>query len=58
MKVQDYLYRNLPRYFPTMYLEGYTPEQILLAAHRDMIQEYATEPDGFEVHIKSEVKKK
>lgn len=31
---------KLPDYYPTMYLDGYTPEQILLAAHRTFAKEY------------------
>ena len=59
MTLSDYIYENLPHYYPSMYLDGYTPEQIREAAHRDMIAEYGNnDPDGYEVHITSEVKKK
>ena len=59
MTISDYIYQNLPHYYPSMYLEGYTPEQIREAAHRDMIAEYAAgEAEGYDVHITSEVKVK
>ena len=46
-------------YYPTMYLDGYTPEEILTAAHRTFIQEAEgfQEEEGYgNVHITSEVK--
>ena len=58
MTLQNYFYNNLPKYYPSMYLDGYTPEQILATAHKDMIEEYTAEPEGYEVHITSEVKLK
>ncbi|MBQ3194087.1 MAG: hypothetical protein IJB59_11045 [Oscillospiraceae bacterium] len=32
--------KKIPDYYPTMYLDGYTPEQILHAARRGMIQRH------------------
>lgn len=32
--------RKIPDYYPTMYLDGYTPDQILHAVRREMIQRY------------------
>ena len=29
-------HRNVPEYYNTMYLDGYTPEQIMHAAHKKM----------------------
>ena len=31
---------QIPEYYPTMYMDGYTPEQILHAVHRKMVREY------------------
>lgn len=31
---------KIPDYYPTMYLDGYTPEQIMYAAKRGMLQRY------------------
>ena len=56
------LNKTMPeRYYPTMYLDGYTPEQILMTAHKTFIQnaEGNQEEESFEnVHITSEVKVK
>ena len=57
-------FRNVPDYYPTMYMDGYTPEQILYAHHKMMKQQFtnrlaaaATEaPESYTVKIKSEVK--
>ena len=32
--------RKIPDYYPTMYMDGYTPEQILHAVRRGMIQKH------------------
>ena len=40
MTLVDYYDRQIPEYYPTMYMDGYTPEQILHAAHRKMVREY------------------
>ena len=34
-----------PDYYPSMYLDGYSPEEILNAAHRTMIKNYLGDPD-------------
>ena len=31
---------QIPDYYPTMYMDGYTPEQILHAVRREMIQRH------------------
>ena len=36
MTLSDYYNRNLPDYYPTMYLDGYEPWQIM-QAHRDKL---------------------
>ena len=32
--------RKIPDYYPTMYMDGYTPEQILQAVRRGMLQRH------------------
>lgn len=32
--------RKIPDYYPTMYMDGYIPDQILHAAKRGMLQMY------------------
>jgi hypothetical protein len=40
MTLSEYYDRQIPDYYDTMYLDGFTPDQILHAAHRKMIREY------------------
>ena len=40
MTLSEYYDRQIPDYYDTMYLDGFTPNQILHAAHRKMIREY------------------
>ena len=36
MTLADYYNRNIPEYYDTMYLDGYTPDEIMVAHHRTM----------------------
>ena len=58
---------KIPEYYPTMYLDGYAPYQILTAAHKKLQKEYEKEnkpmeqekeDKPIEIHITCEVKKK
>ena len=40
MSLMDYYNRQIPEYYDTMYMDGYTPEQIMYSAHRKMIRAY------------------
>ena len=40
MSLLDEYSKSVPDYYPTMYMDGYTPDQIYYAAHRKMIGEY------------------
>ena len=40
MSLIDYYDRQIPAYYPTMYQDGFSPEQIMFARHRDMMDEY------------------
>ena len=40
MTLSEYYDRHIPDYYDSMYLDGFTPDQILHAAHRKMIREY------------------
>lgn len=57
----DYLHNpnNLPDYYDTMCLDGYSPVQILLAAHRTAYKNYLAqqeqEPEEYTVNINSNV---
>lgn len=39
MLINEY-HKNLPEYYDTMYLDGYTPEQIMEAHHKSMVKKY------------------
>ena len=40
MTILTDFHRNVPEYYDTMYLDGYTPEQIMYAAHKKMQRMY------------------
>ena len=40
MGIFEYLDSKIPNYYPLMYRDGYSPEQILHAARRKILQEY------------------
>ena len=52
--------RRLPEhYYNTMYLDGFTPEEILTVKRRDMLTEYAARnEETMDVNITTEVKTK
>ena len=40
MTMAEYYNRQIPEYYPTMYMDGYEPYQILHALRRKMMHEY------------------
>ena len=40
MTLSEYYDRQIPDYYDSMYLDGFTPDQILHEAHRKMVREY------------------
>lgn len=60
MWVHGYEDSHLPDYYDTMFMDGYTPEQIMEAHHRTMIKRYMArkaEQERIEsIKITSEVK--
>ena len=40
MSLIDQYFRDVPEYYDTMYMDGYTPEQIMHAAHKKMQRMY------------------
>ena len=64
MEFHDY-YDRIPEYYPTMYMDGYTPTEILYATHKLMNRQFAEQeaaaaaaPENYTVSIKSEVRLK
>ena len=49
MTLFDYYDRKIPDYYDTMYLDGYTPEQILYSAHRKMVREIEARREAKEI---------
>lgn len=37
MTLQDHYYRKVPKYYNYMYLDGFTPEEIMYAFRRDVL---------------------
>ncbi len=48
--------KKIPEYYPTMYLDGYTPEEILMAHRRSMQKRLEERETAEEITITSEVK--
>ncbi len=40
MSILNQLYKTLPDYYPSMYLDGYTPSQLLYSVKRKMMNDY------------------
>ena len=62
MSLIENQFKNVPDYYDWMYLDGYTPEEILYAFHRKMDREQEEREalnEGFDsIKVKSEVKLK
>lgn len=64
MNIQEQHFKGVPNYYPSMYLDGYTPQQIMYVVRNKMIREYkkrkmaTVEPEITEFKITSEVKVK
>ena len=60
MTLENYRSREIPEYYDWMYLDGFTPDEILYALHKKMDREQAEREavadSGITVKIKSEVK--
>ena len=40
MSIFDHKYRKVPDYYPTMYLDGFTPDEIHYAKKRQMMKDW------------------
>ena len=62
MSIADRYFKNVPEYYRYMYLDGYTPEQILYAARKTIFREHTERTEAQnkidEIKIVSEVKVK
>lgn len=59
MTFSDYINGDIPEYYDTMYLDGYKPEEILMAMKKYMVNEYLEDDtDTYEIQISGGDKKK
>jgi len=61
MSIYDRIMNKIPDYYPAMYQDGFSPEEILMAKRRQMyqdIEERANPEPPTNIHITSEVKTK
>ncbi len=66
MTIYDWMTRDIPEYYPSMYLDGYKPYEIMQAAHKSIMRRYyereaayeamQAESEITEVKVTSEVK--
>lgn len=62
MNYRDIIYKSVPDYYSTMYKDGYSPNEILMAKRKTMLKDYMdrqeqeSESVSEEVKIQSEVK--
>ena len=60
MTLENYRFREIPEYYDWMYLDGFTPDEILYAFHKKMNRQQAEQEalaDSVDsIKIKSEVK--
>ena len=56
MSLYDYYNRKIPEYYDTMYLDGYTPTEIMIAHHRYMMDNFYPKQEVNSINITSEIK--
>ena len=58
MSLIEQHFKHVPDYYDTMYMDGYTPEEILYAHRRSMLQSINERQTVENIHITSEIKVK
>ena len=58
MTLYDYYYKNIPEYYDTMYLDGYTPTEIWLASKKSLMAMIKQNQEVSQIKITSEIKRK
>ena len=60
MTLEKYRFREIPEYYDWMYLDGFTPDEILYALHKKMNRQQAEQEELADsvdsIKVKSEVK--
>lgn len=54
----NWIYKKIPKYYKTMYQDGFTPDEILFAFRRDKKEEIKEFKDAEKVKIVVEIKNK
>lgn len=58
MTLSDYYNRKIPEYYDTMYLDGFTPAEILLASQKSIMAKIKQNQEVSQIKITSEIKRK
>ena len=58
MTLEEYVNRKMPEYYDTMYLDGYTPQEIYNAHRKRMLDKVNEEKENPTVEIVSEINQK
>lgn len=60
MTLENYRFREIPEYYDWMYLDGFTPDEILYALHKKMNRQQAEQEELADsvdsIKVKREVK--
>ena len=54
--IADYVERKIPEYYPTMYLDGFEPYEILIAHNKKMREEFLNNDQINDININSNIK--
>ena len=57
MTIKDYNSRKTSEYYDSMFLDGYTPEEILSARRKEMRDSLLGEDDETEIIFRGEIRK-
>ena len=58
MTMYENVMNKIPDYYPTMYHDGYKPEEILMAKRREMHEDLQEQEPPTNINITTEIKKK
>lgn len=62
MTLFDYFDSQIPDYYDTMYMDGYSPERILYAAHKSLMKRIEAQREAAnkvdEIKITTEIKRR
>ena len=56
MSLADEMFRHVPEYYPTMYLDGFTPEEIMWAADKAAYKRMEEKGLFDRINIRTEIK--